>query len=78
MPTLLIWRGYKFRFYALDMDEPPHVHIVKDGKSLKVWLRSLEIAQNRGYTEVEIARLLAIVVERRDEWTDAWNDFFGL
>jgi hypothetical protein len=33
MPTLLIWRGYKFRFYALDVDEPPHVHIVKDGKS---------------------------------------------
>jgi hypothetical protein len=60
------------------MDEPPHVHIVKDGKSLKVWLRSLEIARNRGYTEAEIARLLAIVVERRDEWTDAWNDFFGL
>jgi len=29
MPTLLVWRGYKFRFYALDMDEPPHVHIVR-------------------------------------------------
>ena len=36
MPTLLIWRGYKFRFYDLDVDEPPHVHIVKDGSSLKV------------------------------------------
>ena len=31
MPTLLVWQGYKFRFYALDADEPPHVHIVKDG-----------------------------------------------
>ncbi len=78
MPTLLIWRGYKFRFYALDMDEPPHVHIAKDGKSLKVWLGSLEIAQNRGYTEMETARLLAIVAERRDEWMGAWNEFFGL
>jgi hypothetical protein len=38
MPTLLVWHGHKFRFYALDMDEPPHCHIVKDGKSLKVWL----------------------------------------
>ncbi len=54
MPTLLIWHGYKFRFYALDVDEPPHVHIVKDGKSLKVWLQSLEIATNKGYNEREV------------------------
>ena len=45
MPTLLIWRG---RFYALDVDEPPHVHVVKEGKSLKVWLQSLEVTQNKG------------------------------
>lgn len=78
MPTLLIWHGYKFRFYVLDADEPPHVHIVKDGKSLKVWLQSLEIATNRGYNEREVARLLIVVAERRDDWIGAWNDFFGI
>jgi hypothetical protein len=78
MPTLLIWKGYKFRFYALDMDEPPHVHIVKDGKSLKVWLTDLVVAQNAGYNEQEVARLMAIVAQRRSEWIGAWNDFFGL
>ena len=78
MPTLLIWRGYKFRFYALDTGEPPHVHIVKDGKSLKVWLQSVEGARNKGYTDQEGARLLAIVAERRDDWMGAWNDFFGI
>lgn len=78
MPTLLIWHGYKFRFYALDQDEPPHVHIVKDGKSLKIWLRNLDVANNRGYNEQEVARLTAIVSKRRDEWIGAWNDFFGL
>ncbi len=78
MPTLLIWQGHKFRFYALDVDEPPHIHIVKDDKSLKVWLTSLEVARNKGYNEREVSRLLAVVAERRQEWIGAWNDFFGI
>lgn len=78
MPTLLIWHGHKFRFYALDRDEPAHVHVVKDGKSLKVWLRNLEVARNKGYNDREVAQLLAVTGEHRDEWIGAWNDFFGL
>ena len=77
MPTLLIWHGHKFRFYALDRDEPPHVHVVKDGKSLKVWLDSLEVAQNKGYNDRDVARLLTVIGERRDNWIGAWHDFFG-
>jgi len=77
MPTLLIWHGHKFRFYALDRDEPPHVHVVKDDKSLKVWLQSLEVVRNNGYSEQDVARLLAVIGEHRDDWIGAWNDFFG-
>ena len=77
MPTLLIWHGYRFRFYALDRDEPPHVHVVKDGKSLKVWLENLEGARTQGYNDKEIARVLAVIAERQDDWIGAWNDFFG-
>ena len=77
MPTLLIWHGYRFWFYALDRDEPPHVHVVKDGKSLKVWLQNLEVARNQGYNDKEIARVLAVIAERQDDWIGAWNDFFG-
>lgn len=78
MPTLLVWQGHKFRFYALDRGEPPHVHVVKDGKSLKVWLRSVEVARNNGYDGRDIKRLLAVIAERRDDWIGVWNDFFGL
>ena len=78
MPTLLIWQGYKFRFYALDVDEPAHIHIVKDSRSMKIWLHNLEVAHNRGYNDRETNKLLAIVAERRDEWIGTWNDFFGL
>jgi len=33
--TLLVWQDHKFRFNASDMPEPPHVHIMKDGKAAK-------------------------------------------
>ena len=27
MPTVFVHRGYRFFFYAADLDEPPHVHV---------------------------------------------------
>ncbi len=66
MPTVLIWRGFKFRFYASDGLEPPHVHVVKDGGSAKVWLRNLEVALcNDGYNEREMRELLTVIAEHR-------------
>ena len=78
MPTLLIWHGYRFRFYASDGPEPPHVHIVKDGSTAKVWLRDLSVSYNRGYNERELRELLAVVAENRDDWIGTWNAFFGV
>lgn len=78
MPTLLVWRGFKFRFYALDMGEPAHVHVVKDGKSARIWLAKLEVANNKGYSERELAELLAVVGEHQSQWIEAWNEFFGI
>jgi hypothetical protein len=78
MPTLLIWHGYKFRFYALDRGEPPHVHVHKDDKSLKVWLETMVVAKRVGYNDREVERLLAVVAQHRSQWIEAWNDFFGV
>ncbi len=36
MPTVII-EGYKFRFYAQDRDEPPHMHVLRGGSDAKVW-----------------------------------------
>ena len=54
------------------------MHIVKDGKSLKVWLERMEVARNVGYTDREIERVLAVIAEHREEWMEAWNGFFGI
>jgi len=78
MPTLLIWRGHKFRFYSSDGLEPPHVHVYHDRKSVKIWLKSMSVVNNKGYSDQEINRLLAIVKENRKKWMEAWNEFFGI
>ena len=59
------------------MPEPPHVHIMKDGNSAKVWLANLEVAYARGYNEREMKELLAVVEENSDGWKEKWNEFFG-
>ncbi len=76
MPTVLKLRGYRIFFYSADGDEPPHVHVYKDGKELKIWLRSSEIAINKGFSlrEAEIVR--KIVSDHTESLMDAWNDYF--
>jgi hypothetical protein len=32
MPVVLRIRGYRFWFYAVDLDEPPHIHVGKEDK----------------------------------------------
>ncbi|MFQ5674960.1 MAG: DUF4160 domain-containing protein [bacterium] len=42
MPVILRIKGYRFWFYQADLDEPPHVHVAKEGKEAKYWVdRSL-------------------------------------
>ena len=68
MPTLLRWHGYRFFFYSADGWEPPHVHVVKDGREAEIWLRDLTVAINLGFSSKELNEI--VVTSRR-------NDHFG-
>jgi hypothetical protein len=48
MLTILRWKGYRFFWYVSDGTEPPHVHVAKDGRECKIWLRELSVAFNQG------------------------------
>lgn len=78
MPTLLIWRDYRFRFYSSDRTEPPHVHIQEDGRDAKIWLHGLDVSFNHGYNERELQKLIAKVAEHRNGWIGSWNEYFGI
>ena len=75
MPTVEI-EGFKFRFYASDIGEPPHVHVRKD-RSEAVWLEPLRLDHNHGYNEKNLLRLLRLAAENRQRLLDEWNGYFS-
>ncbi len=76
MPTVLRWRGYRFFWYVADRNEPPHVHIFKDGAECKIWLGTLAVAFNRGHTANELKHLIAKTQEEQESLLEVWNEQF--
>ncbi|MBC2772085.1 DUF4160 domain-containing protein [Rhizobium sp. AQ_MP] len=77
MPTIFVWKGWKFLFFSLDRGEPPHVHVRKDRKELKLWLDPVRVAYNRRVPDHEVNAIIDVVNEHRKEFIDAWNRYFG-
>jgi hypothetical protein len=76
MPTILI-EGYKFRFYAQDRDEPPHMHVLRGEDDAKVWLYPVELECAYGYNSREVNRILDLTRQHQDELLEAWYGYFG-
>lgn len=77
MPVILRWRGHRFLFYSKEIGEPPHIHVLKDAKQLKVWLADIRVARTVGFAAHEVNDILNVVAENRQMFLEAWNDYFG-
>lgn len=77
MPKVFEWKGGRFEFYSLDRYEPPQVHIRKDRKEAKIWLKELAIARNKRCTDKELNDLLVVVEENQRDFLEKWNEHFG-
>ncbi|MBX3245382.1 MAG: DUF4160 domain-containing protein [Acidobacteria bacterium] len=77
MPTVLRYLGYRFYFYSHEPNEPPHIHVDKDGHSAKFWLEPVVLAKNRGFNSRELNQLEKITVEYQTRFLEAWNEYFG-
>lgn len=76
MPTFKLG-GFIFRFYAADGNEPPHYHVLRDGKRAKIWLApEIAFAYSRGYNKYEQNKVIKIARENHETLLEAWNDFF--
>lgn len=73
MPVILRIKGYRFRFYEADLDEPPHVHVAKDAKEAKYWMTPIALARSRGFREHELNEIERILVEYKDDILEAWR-----
>ena len=77
MPTVG-WIGpYRFFFFASDREEPPHVHVERDGAAAKVWLSPLRLAANFGFKAREVVRVESLVALNRERFLEAWHEFFA-
>jgi hypothetical protein len=77
VPTVLRWEGYRFYFFSNEGSEPPHIHIDKAGNTAKYWLSDASLARNIGHSEQELHKLKKKVVEERERFLVAWNEYFG-
>jgi len=80
MPTIFRELGFRFFFYSNEGSprEPAHIHVEKDDREAKFWLRPrVQLAYNDGYDARTLGQLLWIVTANRDQIERAWNEFFG-
>lgn len=76
MPTIFI-DGYKFRFYSSDINEPPHVHVIRAERVAKIWLKSFEVEYNHGYNKTELNKVLKLTELNETKLLKAWNEYFN-
>lgn len=76
MPVIWREKGYRFEFFASDSDEPPHIHVKKNGRHAKFWLDPMTLAFNRRFRKHEMTEIRKIVEKHREAFLEAWHAFF--
>ena len=73
MPIVLRVKGYRFWFYEADLDEPPHVHVGKDGTEAKYWLGPVGIARAGRFKPVDLREIERIINDDLGFLLKAWE-----
>ena len=74
MPFILRIKGYRFRFYEADLDEPPHVHVGKEGKEAKFWMDPIARVRSGRFREHELNEIERILNVHQDGILDVWQE----
>jgi hypothetical protein len=77
MPTVLRVGAYRFFFYAGDKAEAQHIHIERNDKIAKFWLRPVRLQSSGGFNRIEISRIHKIINENHLKLLGTWNEYFG-
>ena len=78
MPSVLRSGPYRFYFYSHEPNEPPHIHVDRGEMSAKFWLDPTQLARNCGFRAHELRTIQSVVEEHKQEFLEAWNEFFGI
>ncbi len=77
MPTVLRSGPYRIYFVSHDLGEPTHVHVDRDRASAKFWLDPVSLARNLGFGPRELRAIERLILENREAFLMAWNEYFG-
>lgn len=77
MPTVLVLSGYRFFFYSLEGNEPPHIHVEHDDSVAKYWLSPVQLSESHGFRSHELNSLRAMVIKHHTTFLEAWNAHFS-
>lgn len=77
MPTVLKIKGYRFFFFSLEGNEPPHIHVEENDKVAKFWLDPINLASSSGFRSHDLTKIRAMVVIHSAEFLEKWYEHFG-
>jgi hypothetical protein len=77
MPVVLVEKGYKFKFYSNEMEEPAHVHVSKGDGNAKFWLEPvISEVYSYGFTVRERRDIRGIIRSNSDLLKRKWHEYF--
>jgi hypothetical protein len=75
MPVVLRVAGYKFFFYQADVaNEPPHVHVTKEGNEAKFWLDPVKVAREGKFRKSDLRDIERIIEDNLQFLLNAWKE----
>lgn len=77
MPTVLRLKGYRFFFFSLEGNEPPHIHVERGDGYAKFWLTDTLLARSKGFKSKELTELRRMVRRNRDHFERSWHEHFS-
>jgi hypothetical protein len=76
VPTIMTIGGYRFFFYSRE-ETRMHVHIEFQGREAKIWLDTLEVAENHGFYQFQLNEIQKLTRKNEKTIKKAWISHFG-
>lgn len=76
MPTIFIFFGFRFMFYANE-HLPIHVHVIKGNAKAKFYVDPVKLEKNQGMKPAELKIIKAIIEDNKEIIIEHWMKFFN-
>jgi hypothetical protein len=76
-PTVLQSGPYRLFFFSSDRGEPIHVHVQRERKTAKFWLRPVRVEYNHGFAVTELNKVATLVQVHEADLVKAWHEYFN-